>query len=291
MVIRQSVLFAALLVVIVGCDKPAPTTANDEKPSGKPSEAPKPDAGETYTLKIREKTAGGKYEITHILTLSELVSDGQGKGKPPKMSVEKTTGKNVYTEEVEEIEDGLLTKGKRTYTTAEGLQYGKVLPLSYAGKTVLIERKADKSYSFTLADGKPVGPDAVFLNLEFDRNRAKNTALLIPNTPVKVGEVWNVAADKIKAVYGPVGETLKATGKLVKVYTKDGKQYGVLTLNLETPPGEFPKGTIEWTYDGCIDGSTTDCTRKAVQTMQVPGKGEKLPDFTNVNETTIKQVK
>ncbi len=62
------------------------------------------------------------------------------------------------------------------------------------------------------------------------------------------------------------------TGKLVKAYKKDGKQFGELQYKLELPIKalnngqlKFPDGTkmvLEFSVDGCIDGTSADGSSK-----------------------------
>lgn len=291
MAIRCSVLFAALLVPLVGCGKSAPSSTADT-----PGE-PKGGTGDAHTIKIREKHAGEKYDVTQTVTRSEMRFQGNGKDKEPAASVEKVTTKSAYVEEVERVDGAAVLKGKRAYTTAEGADFGKVVPLSFAGQTVTHESTGGK-VTFALADGKPVPPgaDTFALQRDFDRNRPKGIAQLVPDTAVKVGETWDVPADKMSAVFGPAAQAgaMKATGTLEKAYTKGGKGYGVLSIRLEATLNEKGgKDALEWTYDGCIDGTVTDGTRKLVQTIRVPPgpKGGTVPDLVNTTEITITPAK
>jgi hypothetical protein len=287
MAVRSSVLLAVLFAAL-GCGKSSPT------PTGAGSKAdPKGDSGGSYTIAIREKHAGEKYEVTVTATRSELSLQGNGKDQEPTQSVTKVTTKSVYTETVEAVDGAAVTKGTRAYTVAEGADFGKVVPLSYAGKTVAYQRKGEQM-TFVLANGEPVPPgkETFALQNDFERNRPKGPVQLLPETAVKVGESWDVPAEKLTAVFGPGAQEagVKASGRLEKVTTKDGKQYGVVTLRLQSSLSEKGgKDSLEWTYDGCIDGSVTDGTRKAVQTIQVPGGA--IPDLTNVTETVIRPAK
>jgi hypothetical protein len=109
---------------------------------------------------------------------------------------------------------------------------------------------------------------------------------MFPPKPVKPGESWKInAADMIKTI-GESGPTfdkdkLTATGTLVKAYKKDGKQFGVIEFNLETPVTGFGaknplklsegKMTLKLVGDGCIDGSTA--TGKATTKMSLGFSG------------------
>jgi hypothetical protein len=119
---------------------PVEVPVPEPAPGGRGADTPRTDAESTHTIKIREKQVGETYEVAHTVTTSELVSQGNGKGKEPTTSVEKTTSKSVFVEEVAAVDGAMMTKGKRTYSAAEGAQFGKTVPLGFAGKTVLFER-------------------------------------------------------------------------------------------------------------------------------------------------------
>jgi hypothetical protein len=71
---------------------------------------------------------------------------------------------------------------------------------------------------------------------------------------------------------------VKGTGKLVKVYDKDGHKYGVMEVTIElpllkmgTPAGAKPLGEgsfmkLDLTADGCIDGSVVSGGMKGKMT-------------------------
>jgi len=282
--VRRSPLFAVLLATIIGC--------GEKKPSAS-------DSSGTYTIKIREKMVGEKYEVTRTLTESKWEFTGNGKAKEPSApSVSKVTTKAAYLEEVEAVDDGAVTKGKRKYSIAEGDDFGKPKSLSFVGKSVAFEAKGDK-FKYTLEDGNavPQGLDSFALDADTDRNNLKNLSGLLPEAAVKVGEAWEVPAQKLAVILGPQAKDagFKASGKLEKAYTKDGKQFGVVTLKLEGTLNE--KGTklaAELTYDGCIDGSVTESTRKSMETIKAPvgGPGDvAFPDLVNSTERTIKPAK
>jgi hypothetical protein len=289
--VRRSALLAVLLAAVFGCSKSSPSTG------GAPGDGPQGEPGAAYVIKIRDKKAGERYEMTRAQTESKLQFQGAGKGKePPAPSVEKVTTKAAYTEEVEAVDGGAVTKGKRAYTVAEGEDFGKVKPLPFVGKTVAFESKGGR-FVYTV-EGKevPPGPEAFALDADSDRNKLKGLTALVPETPVRVGEGWEVPADKLAAVLGPEarGAACKVTGKLEKAYTKDGKQFGVVVVKIEGLLKETgPKLTAELTYDGCIDGTATEGTRKSIDTIAAPAVpgGPAFPDMVNTSERTIKPAK
>jgi hypothetical protein len=287
-------LFALFLPVVVvalaGCGKEAvPSTT--EKPN--PKEPPKsnPPAEPAYAIKVREKQPGEKYDVTQLVSVDFVKGD---KGQP--QSVKTNTAKTTYTEEVQEVKDGRVTKTKRAYGQADSLYAGEPVTLSFTKKTVLIERVGEKQVKLSLADGGQIGIDGAHLQSEFDRPADRIVQPLLPTTPVKVGEEWELSKDNLVAYLGQFAAPWKGSGKLTKVYAKDGKQYGVFTITAAFPSfrDEPPRETHEWTYDGCIDGSATDSTRKNLTITRIPeinGKKDATTPLNVVLETTYKQVK
>lgn len=294
MTIRLSVLLFLFLAALAVCGQSA--TSGDE---------PKRDAAGPYLLKIREKSPGEKYEVSQTLTRTILSFQGNGKDKPPTTTAEKVTDRLAYTEEVIDAEDGVLTKCQRAYTKVALGEPENKDGHSIEGKVVAIERKADKSYSFTFADGKPVGQAASILRDEFASGPRKGLGKLLTNKPVRVGESWEVPDEKLLAFLGlpTLSKGTTATGKLVSAAINGGRHYGVISIHIEAPgDDQLPGGSIEATFDGCIDGSILDGTHKLVLTFRprkrkkdantpnVGGTGE-IQDVVNTVETTVKQVK
>src|SRR5262249_61915142 len=97
--------------------------------------------------------------------------------------------------------------------------------------------------------------------------------LFLSKRAVKVGEAWEGDRAAVsKAFAEGTGIEVRAdktvvTGKLVKTYVRDGRQFGVLALHAEFTPVTFPAGdkrmplqpesriVLDRTVDGCIDGS------------------------------------
>jgi hypothetical protein len=89
-----------------------------------------------------------------------------------------------------------------------------------------------------------------------------------PDSPVKVGEAWGISFALLNKGFGPLGkldpEKSKGSTRLIRVYDKEGKKFGVLEFNLELhylnldelpfdPPALFK---INGTLDTAIDGSS-----------------------------------
>jgi hypothetical protein len=185
-----------------------------------------------------------------------------------------------FTQEVIEKPAGAkkATKIKRIYKSAEVTKDGTKEDLGLAGKTVLIEKAGD-GYKIT-ADGQDLmGPAAAILGKEFRREKEASEEDFLPKGPVKVGATWKV--DVTRIAKDASADTLdvnvdksSGTGKLLKVYDKDGHKFGVLEIKLELAlnkigggdqaielkPGAKLDLTLE--LDTCIDGSSFEAKQK-----------------------------
>lgn len=293
MPIRHLALFAAFTTLLLsGCGKATPTSSGGEGAGSDPNA--------TYTLKIREKQAGEKYQVAQEAAEDRLNGEGKGSDKEMAWSVNRVKTKLAYTEEVLEMADGSggPARARRTYTTAEVTEADKTHPLSFAGKTVLIERQPDKHYTVKIDGAGDLGADAEMLQREFAEGPRPSLQSLLPTKAVKANETWEVPADKVEAfLRGNGGDpkgAAKASGKLTRAEMKDGKPYGELTVRIEMPPGNGPSGSLELTYEGFLDGSATDSKRALAMTIKFPsptGKGNQDISMNNSVSTTIKTVK
>ncbi|HZT83543.1 MAG TPA: hypothetical protein VFA26_25155, partial [Gemmataceae bacterium] len=222
------------------------------------------------------------------------LTDPEGK-KALKEDAKQETKKVAYKATILEKPEGAQrpTKLTRTYEKARVTAGGKERTLPYEGKSVLIEKKGDR-YQFKIEGGEELtGKDAEELNKEFNRKDNTDTEelkkLLIPKAPVAAGGTWKLdmaaVAKELSKGGGPVIDASKAkgTGKLVKAYRKDGKQYGVMEFDLDLPVTEMPIGpmtlpleagsklTIRMTVDGCIDGTDFSYRMKGDLGMKLSG--------------------
>ena len=235
----------------------------------------------TLTIELKKETKGTTTKEVKNSTEVEKINVYHNNG-----TIEgtfKTTVLNsVYQQTVLEKPDAekKATALKRTYEKAVvNAQKGRqVLP--YQGKTILIEKKYDK-YHFTYEDGGEItGDDATWLEKEFNKDAPENEfdfkKHLLPAKAVAVGESWTLNMPELlkdmekttKMAGDP--RTAKGTGKLVKAYKKDGRQYGNLLFKLAIPiksatqqdkeikfqPGSVLK--LDWTLSVCIDGTAID---------------------------------
>ncbi|MBN9121023.1 MAG: hypothetical protein J0I06_18040 [Planctomycetes bacterium] len=254
-------------------------------------------ADETYALKTYKSKKGDKVErVGGMETKGTIAIEGGGATS----QTEITTGKKeAYTEEILE-QDGnkSATKLKRTYTVAEKTAKGETTKTAYAGKTVLIEKKED-GYEFSI-DGKALTEDEapeLFKSYNGGTEDKPGTGDLLPEAPVRVGERWTVPAGASERMFKSIGEESfrldlkKSTieGALLKVYKKDGAQFGVLefTVTLFVTEVNFDgelakvsadsKMVMKITLDTCIDGTNEFEDAKMEMTIdvvvEVPGGG------------------
>ena len=231
-------------------------------------------ADESYTLKLYKSKKGDKTENEKTEdSKNDIAISVMGTNNKQEIAGGK---KEIYTEEILEKKDGdrKATKLTRTYTAAEKTEKGETTKSVYAGETVLIEKKGDK-YEFSVK-GKALKEDeAPELFKSFNKDDEPQSEDFLPKDAVKVGDTWKVAADKTEKMFKALGEEKMkldakkstVTGKLLKVYKKDGAQFGTLEMTIEVIVteidlgGEFAKTkagsklTIKATIDTCIDGS------------------------------------
>ena len=262
------------------------------------------------TIKIKQPGPGEKVKETKTETTSQKISAtvmGMDMTKE-----EQAVSKFVYTEEVISKPAGAKrpTKLRRTYETAELTKDGEKQDLDLAGKTVVIEKAGD-GYTITVDGKEPTGLAADILKKEFRKEKQVNEEDLLPAEPVKAGGTWKIdlakfakdAADELEI---DVAKST-GTGKLVKVYDKGGKKFGVMEITLDLAlnklggdggqqvdlkPGSKMK--LVAVLDGCIDGSSADVTGKVTTTGDFTGTvmGIDLKiALTSVKEGTGREVK
>lgn len=271
--IRCFIPLAVAIVLAVGCHKTAETSVEG---GGDPNT--------TYTIKIREEQKGDKVRVV-MNSYGTTTTTVNGK-----TNTEQDAEKFDYIEEILEMpaDATLPTKVKRTYTTAERNEKGGGMrPLSFAGKTVVIEKKGN-TYVAT-ADGKALsGKDAAYLTKSYTNSDRPKTEDLLPKKSVKLNEAWTVDPACLKKVSGGLKldsdmEKSSITGKLTKVYSKNGKQWGAVEFHIFFVPkqqnGQGPGGEINFdlTMDAPIDGSSYEGTEKS--------KGKVVLSFSNKGQS------
>ena len=264
-----------LFILILGAGI-LPVGADDEK---------------TYEIKLKPETAGDRIKVTKSdVSKNSAIIDVMGQKNE---NAEKKTVKFSYTEELLErdVKAKVSTKLKRSYTQAEKTVDGEKTKFSYLDKTVLIVR-VDGKFTFTVDGDELDDDDAEDLNEEF--NKKDEVPLrdedLLPKKPVKIGEPWVVdTAMVVKSFESVVPFTLdveksEVVGKLLKVYQKDGKQFGTIEMNVTLVVKEFkldgqeiemkPGSTMVITSitEQCIDGTSHNLNEKSTITMDLTGE-------------------
>ncbi len=271
--------------------------------------APLSAADEVYEIKVKKDAKGDKSEVSKAedgTTTATLELGGQ-----EKVTKQKTAVKSVYTEEILERPDmkKKATKIQRVYKTATKTKDGKKETLPYEGKIVLIEKKGDK-YRFTINGEKLDPEDVPDLDKEFNKKdgvESPETEDFLPTKPVKLNETWKIDIAKLAKSFGSETpfeldeDASKASGKLVKAYKKDGKQFGVVEIRIDFAPTAFKAGGdsiplkkgsklgLLITIDACIDGTVGDGEAKMSANIfvegEIPNGSLKLVSESKLTET------
>jgi hypothetical protein len=249
-------------------------------------------AQEKITIKLKHEGAGETSLHSREKTKAELVTVLGPDGNVAQEKKQTTVTIDKYKEEIIEKPAGKrATKVKRTYSEATKKVDDQTDKRAYAGKTVAIELKGDK-YQFTV-DGKELtGEEAGDLPEAFNAKKPSDEELdktLLPTKPVGVGDSWEIDGKKFAKLFGEEEKItkmldldhVKSSGKLLKAYKKDGRQFGVLEYRIEIPvkalEGEHPcregaKMEMTINVDGCIDG-TADAD-SGTFTMKISGTAD-----------------
>jgi hypothetical protein len=254
---------------------------------------------DTYTIKLKKREQGA------VVTQSKRdVEETNFKLEGPdgKVLQEKKDSRTITEEYKETILDKKkgkkATKLRREYTKAIAKTSDNEKELPYQGKTVLIEQKDDGKYRFTIEGGAEIkGKDAEHLNRAFNKSEggdADENALekaIFPTKAVKVNGTWTIDADAfVKAINKDAKQPLPldkskvdGKGKLLKVYRKNDRQYGILDIEVRMPlKGDFPLGgnqgapiqegskmVLHVKADACIDGTSSDSSAEMSMEMDV----------------------
>jgi hypothetical protein len=240
-------------------------------------------ADETYALKFKEYAKDLLVDSMVHDTMKMELADEKGR-LLLSQEQDKTTTCSYRGTILEQPEGQKATRIRRIYSKAEIRSKGDTSKLAYANQTVMIERKGEK-YCFFLGDGKELkGKDAELLDKEFngeDPSGFDIWAALLPAKPASVGTTWEVKTGSLaKLVSRPGAMVFKedgpaGVGKLRRVFTQDGHQFGTLDFKVELPAEAIgvagPDG-MKWSIQpganlqleivrtGCIDASVFDNT-------------------------------
>jgi hypothetical protein len=217
---------------------------------------------ETYTIKLKaylDKGQAVKVVEKDSGTIRITVTDPDGKVLRDDKELESNDA--VYTDKVVEAGDRLPKKVTRVYGKSTETKGGKTADKSYSGRTIHFELTDGKFKAS--AEGKPaVEEKEMQKQAKSLTNEAVKVAALVPAKAVKVGERWAISGKDVGRIMGDnkvVEGKSKGEGKLVKVFQKDGKRFGVLEIRLEPfleeKDGATTEGDISVTLETPIDGS------------------------------------
>lgn len=283
----MAALAVTLVVGLVGCSsgsKPSGAAGGTDKKGGTSTEPV------AYTLKLKSHPDVGQ----SMTVIQKENSDGtfgikDAAGKVLKEDKNQEVKETTYTVTTLEKGDKRPAKFKRVYETATVKQGNQSKTKSYSGKTVVFELK-DGKYDIAIEGGGAL--DAKDLkDLGEEVNKPEMEEAFLPKKPVKVGESWDMDAKLVGEAMGSMEldlEKTKATAKLAKVYSKDGKQFGVIDLNLKLavkgmnelkfdPPAVFDfTGALDTAIDGSTTAGTLAMKAAASGKSQIDAKGQKL---------------
>lgn len=222
---------------------------------------------QSFTLKTKDFPAAGKSvgvsETAENSSAIVVATGGNVLKDDKKVEVEE----KQFTETVLEAGDKKPNKFTRAFTKALKGKKGEPKPLSYAGKTIVFERKGD-IYEVTAEGGVVDAKDLEAFAKE--ANRPKIGQALYPKNAVKVGETWTIGKEAL-ALLGAISSDaldptkVKAQGKLLKAYKKGSEQWGTIELTIVAPMQKLGPLTLDKpidyqlkaTVDTAIDGSST----------------------------------
>lgn len=239
-------------------------------------------AQKTYTIRIKEPAKGTtrQNEAYEYTKTSHKVF-----GPDKKLKVNRsysTTNHALYHEVILEQIAGqkLPQRLRRYYYKAVSNINGKEEVLPYQKKYVLISQTEKGPYQFQIErEGQLTGPASHLLQKEFNAPKAFDIQrMVLPTKPVQVNERWKLDMKRIASTWEKgtkMSVNLTAcsgVGQLVKVYEKEGHEFGVLQFHLEMPLqsiGPVDQGAkmltgskvvMDVTFDVCIDGSVSEGT-------------------------------
>jgi len=284
---RRFVPCAVLLASLVGCSQKDAATS----PSGGPGPGEPANPNATYMLTFRAAEKGDRTEVVKARDATAVVKTADSS------TTQRDNFRYEYTETVLDTAPGepRPTKVTRVYRTARKVDpRGETRNASYVGKTVTIEKYL-QGYKYTVDGGSLPPAEQVEVNQDFTTAQWRLDQTL-PKTPVKVGEEWAVDFSAITALAGKAQadyskDKSKITGKLVRVYQKDGRRWGVIEVKvrmvMDVATGGSPvKGEVDTdvTFDVVIDGSARSGSMKVVLNGTVNGRDPAGRDTS----TTIK---
>jgi len=248
-------------------------------------------AEETYTTKFKPLAKGDRMHFDIKEDDSKRIKSFDPDGKKVEDKETKETLHRVYEDSYLEVVDGAPTVLLRRYERAERTLDKRTSKLPFHGHTLRIDKKEDR-YEFQI-DGEKVDPaESGELLKEVARgfNRVRWNEFFAPDRPVKLDERWKANPAKVidllalGSQFDIDKDQVETTCKLVRVYARDGKQYGRFEIHVLIPLKAMKSGDkrtpikaswleIEVAPEGVIDGSSRNCEMSGVMRTVVNVKG------------------
>lgn len=239
---------------------------------------------QTYRIQIKDVVKGLKRQTDayeHTRTVHKVY------GPDRKLQVNRAHSSSnhaIYHEVILDQAAGAVQPSqiRRYYFKAISNINGKEEVLPYQKKWVSITKKQKGPYLFQIEKEKALkGVEAHLLQKEFNAAKAFDLQrMVLPDQPVKVNDTWklnmaDIARNWQKGTKMSVDiKRSSGTGKLTRVYQKEGRLYGVLTFHLEMPLTHLGEGqqraqmatgsrmAMDVVLDACIDGSVSSGSLK-----------------------------
>jgi hypothetical protein len=240
-------------------------------------------AAQEYAIKVKRPGLGDKTraQITDNFRLEFKILDNNGNVvmEAEETKTHKFVFREVGLERAAAGED--LVRLQRHYEHAERKVKDVRETLPYQGKTLLIEKK-EGGFKFQIEGGETLeGKEAEELHEEFNKGdfRKLTTEHFLPRKAVKLNEQWKYDVAALAKAFSGDGKLeiddakSTGTGRLIKAYAKNGRQFGVIELTMTFPvthlidggnktPTKEGKITIQLQADTCIDGTLDEANLK-----------------------------
>jgi hypothetical protein len=224
-------------------------------------------AQETYRIRLRlEPDVGKSIDVKEESgqEVDQRILDE--KGKELKKNQAKQVHREEYTHTVLKSDKGKPVKYRRVYRKASISDDKQNFSLPHEGKKVLFE-KTKTGWEVNSEDRKGLPAGTIKeLSKHAGQSIVDSITPLLPDRAVKVGESWSVSGKQAQAIApdAPIDtKRSKGSGKLIKVYRKGKRLFGVLVFKAELVlmvpgAGSEMKIAMEGTADAIIDGSDTE---------------------------------
>lgn len=220
--------------------------------------------GPTYSIKLKDRPDAGNSLKQHNTISFKGTIGFDIPGKTRKDQPYESLDESIYT--VTTLAGGppRPTRFERHYEKAVQLSGITERQYAYQGRTIVFEWKGDK-YQGKTKEEPSIAP-GILAKLARDASTPTNQEMLGLKGPVSVGESWSLDPQVLgKIFHQGHGEVLpdktKGTAKLVKVYEKDGGQWGTIEVDLSMTfgHGDPDQMTMSGTLvsNSAIDGSST----------------------------------